>query len=495
LQQFAKALDVTAIVPKTDIYGNIIYVNDKFCELSGYTKDELIGKPHNIVRHPEMDKQIFKELWATIKDKKVYKNTIRNLAKDGSEYIVDSIIIPIIGSDGKIKEYLSVRYFVTELVQKRDEAITAERVKDEFLSNMSHELRSPLNAIKGFSTLLQPRLKDETNAKYLKHISESSDTLMGLINDILDLSKIKSGKFNLDNHDFIPLKNISLFLERFDSQLIQAELNIDIILDKSLKTTLNGDWLRISQIITNLLSNAIKFTTKGKKISFKATYENSQLVIEVIDEGIGMSKEAQNKIFNPYEQAKSSITRDYGGTGLGLSIVLNLVEQMQGDIKLVSKEGEGSSFKIMLPLNSTEQLDNIKYEDKQETKEKLLKGHILVAEDDKTNQILVGAMLKKIGLSYAMADDGAKAVEMFGEAKYDVVMLDENMPNLNGSQAMKQIHEKYGNTIPVVALTADAMSGVKEKYLESGMSGYLSKPIYADELYAVLEPLLKNKND
>ena len=481
LEQFVSALNETAIVSKTDLKGRITYVNDKFCEISGFSKDELIGKPHNIVRHPDVEKELFRDLWATIKSKQTFKETIKNRSKDGEDYIVDSVIIPILDIDGNIKEYLSVRYFVNEFVKSRDAAIASEKIKDEFISNVSHELRTPVNAINGFSKLLQENLNDKKNKQYVKHIVDSSECVIGLINDILDLSKLKSGNFSLDYNEFKPYQKLAIFLDRFESLVIAKDISFTIELDKSLKTILYGDWLRISQIVSNLLSNAIKFTPNFKDINFKAKYEDDRFVFEVIDEGIGMSAKEIDKIFKPYQQAKKSTTREYGGTGLGLSIVLNLVQQMGGDIDVLSQEKKGSSFKVSLPLKEIKEKKGLQM---------MLKGHILVAEDDKTNQILVGAMLSNLGLTYTMVDDGEEAVEMFDKEKFDLVLLDENMPKLNGSEALNEIRTKYDTQIPVVALTGESMVGVEDKYKDIGMSGYVAKPIFADKLYEVLKPLL-----
>lgn len=493
VQQFVDALNESAIVSKTDLRGRITYVNDKFCEASGYKRDELMGKAHNIVRHPDMPSEVFKKLWDTIKDKKVFKATIKNRTKNGEAYYVDSTVLPLVDINGKTYEYLAVRYEVTELIQSRDKAIVAEKAKDEFLSNMSHELRTPLNSIHGFSGILQRKIKDEKSSSYIKNIIDSSDHLIDIINDILDLSKLQSGKFVLDFHDFNTDEKIHLFLKRFDAQLELAELKMNVNLSESLKITLHGDWLRISQIISNLLSNAIKFTPKGKAVDFSAKYEDGNLTIVVADEGIGMNKEAKEKIFQPFEQADGSTTRKYGGTGLGLSIVGSLIKQMGGAIKLSSQEGIGSRFEVIIPLEevSDSYIEGAKIHDDESIAE--LKGHILIAEDNKTNQILVGVLIEEFGLTYKIVDDGEKAVEEFGKNEYDLVLMDENMPNLSGTAATRIIHKRYGKDVPIIALTANVMRGDKEKFLAAGMNGFIAKPIDNEELYKVLKSFLNKK--
>ena len=490
LQQFVDALNESAIVSKTDAKGVIQYVNDKFCEISGFTREELINHNHNVIRHPDMPSETFKNLWKTIQSKKVFKATIKNKTKSGGFYFVDTSIMPILDIKGEISEYLAVRYDVTELVHSRDMAIVAEKAKSEFLSNMSHELRTPLNAIVGFSSILTRSIKDEKHLKYLQNILESSNNLIGLINDILDLSKLQSGKFTLDYNTFNAKEKTTVLLASLQPLAENASIEIQINLDDSTDVSLNGDWLRISQIITNILSNAIKFSPKDKVVKLDLLYKDSELIIKIVDEGIGLSQEAQMKIFKPFEQADNSTTRVYGGTGLGLSIVLNLVEQMHGKIELDSTEGVGSDFEVSIPLDSvaTKLVREEESETTQETTQ--LHGRVLVAEDNKTNQMLVGILLEEFGLTYSMANDGVEAVDMFGRDKYDLVLMDENMPNLNGSEAMRRIHSLYGYETPIVALTANAMEGDRERFIEEGMHDYVAKPIDESKLYNVIKKCL-----
>ncbi|MDQ7060620.1 MAG: ATP-binding protein [Sulfurimonas sp.] len=493
LQQFVDALNESAIVSKTDIKGVITYVNDKFCEVSGYKREELVGFGHNIIRHPDMDSKVFTQLWSTVQNKNVFKATLHNRAKNGDSYYVDTTIKAILDIHGEIIEYLAVRYDVTDLTLSRDRAVLAEKAKGEFLSNMSHELRTPLNSINGFSAILSRLIKDEKHLKYLKNIMDSSDNLIGLINDILDLSKLQSGKFSLDYHDFNLEEKLLVLLERFDALLLASDLRLVRYFDENIKVSLQGDWLRISQIITNIMSNAIKFSSAGKEIQLSISYEKEELKIQVRDFGIGLSQEAQTKIFNAFEQADNSTTRQYGGTGLGLSIVLNLIEQMKGTIDLQSTEGEGSCFSIMIPLKEAKVLQE-QEESQEDEQRELLSAYVLIAEDNKTNQMLIGILMEEFGLDFKIANDGVEAVEMFGKEKFDLVLMDENMPNLNGCDAMKKIHSFHGNDVPIVALTANAMTGDKQRFLDSGMDDYVAKPIDDEELYKVIKRLLrKNK--
>jgi PAS domain S-box-containing protein len=489
LQQFVDALNESAIVSKTNLLGVITYVNDNFCNISGYSKKELIGKKHNIVRHPDMEKSTFTNLWRTIQNKEIFKATIKNRAKDGKEYYVDSVIIPILGLDNEIIEYMAVRYNVTELVYARDEAIKAQRSKDEFLSNMSHELRTPLNSIIGFSQILQRLIKDDKQQKYLYNIHTSSKHLLSLINDILDLSKIQCKKFTLNPHIFNPKRELNSLISQFEAQVNSANIILNTEFDSSIECNLEGDWLRISQVIRNLLSNAIKFTPANGTVTIRAKYIDGQLQISVEDSGIGINKETQERIFKPFEQADSSTTRKYGGTGLGLSISSELINIMNGKLTLKSQEKVGSTFTVNIPLKlkSNEVASKIKFENNQENKFEKLKGKILVAEDNKTNQMLIQILLEEFGLECDIVNDGNEAVEMVGKNSYDLILMDENMPNLRGIEAMKIIRNKYNTKIPIIALTANVMNGDKERFLREGMDGYISKPIDDKELYDILK--------
>ena len=490
LQQFVDALDEVAIVSRSDVLGRITYINNNFCKTSGYQAIELIGSSHNVVRHRDMEKEFFRKLWKTISTKNVFRAILKNRSKTGETYFVDSAIIPMLDTNDEIYEYLAISYDVTDLVVGRDHAIVAEKSKDEFLSKMSHELRTPLNSIVGFTGIMQRVVSDKKHLKYLDNIKSSSDSLLSIINDILDLSKLKSGTFSLDYHEFNAKKEIDLLLNRFDAQLELANLKMQKDLKASLDSLLIGDWLRISQIITNLLSNAIKFTAKGEDIHFQAYYEDKNLVFIVKDNGIGMSQEAQNRIFKPFEQADSSTTRRYGGTGLGLSIVNSLIHQMSGLIKLDSKEGEGSRFEVRIPLDVAEVQESLEIEE-QSSELEPLNGHLLIAEDNKTNQMLISILVEDMGLSYTMVGDGVEAVERFSKEHFDLVLMDEDMPKLNGVAAMQKIKERYGNKTPFIALTANAMKGDVEQFIEAGMDGFVAKPIDNEELYRVIKSLLK----
>jgi len=489
--QFASALDESSIISKTDAKGVITYVNQKFCEMSGYTSEELIGKYHNVIRHPDMSDEVFSSLWSTITSKKTFKALIKNRTKKGESYYVDTTIIPILNVDDEVEEYLAVRYDVTELVEAKERAQMAQKAKDDFLANMSHELRTPLNAIIGFLRLANKTTDKSKLEKYLDTSLESSKILLNLINNILDISKIKDGKFSIVEHSFVPYANLLNLIKILEVESKRKSISLEYDFKNLENTTLNGDWQRISQILMNLLSNAIKFTPDNGEIILTSTYENGIFTCSVKDSGIGLSEEAQKRIFNAFEQADVSTTREYGGTGLGLYISLQLTNMMNGELTLESKEGEGTLFTLSIPLESLKNIDEeIETTDVVIDDVKDFSGRVLVAEDNKTNQLLIKIMLEELGLTCDIANDGVEAVEMYDSQKYDLVLMDENMPNMSGTEAMLSIRQKHKEVAPIIVQTANNMQGDYDRFISLGMDDFISKPIDDSELYQLIQKYL-----
>jgi len=472
------------IASNTDLKGVITYASSALCRISGYQENELIGKPHNVLRHPDMPSTLFKDIWTRIKDGKAWEGEIKNKKKDGSHYWVDTSIMPSFDDKNNIVGYTSIRH-----------DITSQKAKDEFMANMSHELRTPLNAIIGFSGILNKKQTNIQHKELSEKIHTSSTSLLALINDILDLSKIKDAKFTIEPYNFNAYDEIIEFSYQFEGLTAKKDLKFLNNISQNLKNTFYGDWQRISQIMLNLISNAIKFTSKNGAIIFNVDYLNGSIIIQVIDSGIGMDKETQDRIFLPFEQADGTTTRKYGGTGLGLSITQSLTELMHGKIELESQEGKGSTFTVTIPLDLIEDNTKLLKEDDAdlEPQKTPLQAHILVAEDNKTNQVLITMLLEEFGITCDIANDGAIAIEMYNPKLHKLILMDENMPNMNGIEAMKVLKEKYKDRCtPIIALTANAMEGDKEKFISLGMDGYISKPINETILYTTLQEFLKS---
>ncbi len=339
----------------------------------------------------------------------------------------------------------------------KEKAVASEKQKDEFLSSMSHEIRTPLNAILGFITPLRKRVDNKEALEYINTIDNSSRTLLNIISDILDFSKIKNNKLSVDKHSFNVYKELNSTLKLFEPIAEQKGAKFEIVFDNISDQHLIGDILRINQIVFNLLSNAFKFSVDDVKITFIAKYIDNYLYIEVKDNGVGIEKSKQDTVFNAFEQADRSTTRKFGGTGLGLSISSKLAKIMGGDLSVISEVGVGSSFILKLPLEvSDKSSHNILEEDEVECH---FDGEVLVVEDNKTNQVLIDVLLDDCSIECDIANDGIEAIEAFNKKSYDLILMDENMPRMNGLVAFSKIRdiekEKGLDKTPIVALTAD----------------------------------------
>jgi PAS domain S-box-containing protein len=353
LSEYKKAIDESAIVSKTDTNGLITYANSNFCDVSGYTREELIGKKHNIIRHPDMPAEFFEELWRTIQEKRLFKGTIKNRKKNGDYFYVDQTIVPITDPDHDVTEYMAIGYEVTKLIDARQQALDAGQAKDYFLSNMSHEIRTPLNAILGFVSLMQGEVHAPKQKKYLDIIRNSGENLLSIINDILDFSKLRSGEFTVDPRPFNLHEELTHTLELFVASANEKEITMLSFIDPHIPYEMVADPLRIKQIVANFLSNAIKFTPYKGVIEVEAGYSDRMLSISVKDNGIGIGEAEQERIFDAFSQAQSDASRVSGGTGLGLSICKQLAEHMNGTVELESTVGEGSRFTLRLPVDTT----------------------------------------------------------------------------------------------------------------------------------------------
>lgn len=725
LKQYKEAIDTSLIVSITSPDGVIKYVNDNFLKISGYTKEELIGSRHNIVRHPKNPKSLFENMWQTISSKKVWQGILPNQAKDGSTYYVNAAIVPLLNREGEIVEFMALRkditstieyqkkveiqkqrvsdildnqesvivvldpkngiaevnkkFFelfgfetidafrqkhscicelfeekegflkpsntqnlcldpilkepervhlalifgriysfkiatidkdeklsylatftdITEIEEARIKSLEAEREKANFLANMSHEIRTPMNAILGFSELLAKTNLDAKQNKFIELIRNSSTTLIEIINDILDFSKLESGNNPIEIIKINPFMEFENTLMLLALRAREKEISYLIEIDPTLGECILCDSFHIKQVLTNLIGNAIKFTPTGGTVHVKIRKMLLDGIYKirfcVEDSGIGIPKERQQKIFEPFSQADSSTTRKFGGTGLGLSISNTLVTLMKSRLMLQSNEGLGSkfyfdilyescnskstlkehlrdfhiylfgmdalslqmiasqldSYKITWSVlqdydatadkkesviiakteDATEQFKNAKIlylnakksiqEDARhhlidafdefpsvlynelmrleliktelQTTKKTLALSVLVAEDYEINRILIAELLSQFQIRYDFAFNGKEAVDKAQEHHYDLILMDVNMPVMNGMEATRIIIEKLKITTPIVALTANALEGDREKFLSLGMADYLTKPIDTKALEAVLARYAKQE--
>ncbi|MEZ5067572.1 MAG: response regulator [Bacteroidia bacterium] len=375
-------------------------------------------------------------------------------------------------------------------VIEKEKAEESKRLKQQFLANMSHEIRTPMNAIIGTVNLLTKSDLDSKQSKYINLIKTSADNLLVIINDILDISKIESGKFTIENVAFNLKEKVMHVYESLKAKAEEKHLELNVKYSDDIGDYYLGDPVRITQVLINLTGNALKFTEKGSvTIEVKQCSESSKGVcFSVIDTGIGIAEDKMKFIFESFVQESSDTTRKFGGTGLGLTISKQLVELMGGELKVKSKQGEGSVFTFTLPMTRVESLTS-EINDSNDKKElKVRPGlRILLAEDNKFNQMVAEDTLNTLlpELSMTMVDNGKEAVEKLKANIYDLVILDIHMPEMDGYEAASFIRNQLpppANSIPILAMTANVIAEEIEKCFDVGMNAYVSKPFNEEDL-------------
>lgn len=372
-------------------------------------------------------------------------------------------------------------------------------VKENFMANMSHEIRTPMNAILGFTNLLQQKKLDEDSAGYVQTIKKSGENLLGIINDILDLSKIEAGMLRIEATPFNIRGLIHSVEAMFADKSREKNIKLTTQIDETVPDTLNGDAMRLTQILVNLIGNAIKFTEQGSiniHISNEGLHDDIMNTgIHISDTGIGISSEKLQQVFGRFQQADDAVTRKYGGTGLGLSIVNDLVKLQNGTIQVQSQPGRGTRFHIMIPYRVI--ANGV---DEPITKELQATGGfyfddviVLVAEDNEVNQNLIKHLFKNWNLQYDLAKNGREAVEKLKNKDYNLVLMDIQMPEMDGYTATHEIRHVLQNEVPIIAMTAHALAGEKEKCISYGMNEYISKPINIEKLYSLLKQFAQIK--
>ncbi|HEX5743708.1 MAG TPA: PAS domain S-box protein [Flavobacteriaceae bacterium] len=500
LNNYKYALDQSSIVVIANKDGIITNVNDKFCDISKYTKEELLTSKMNLVNSAYHPTEFFENLWDTIQSGKVLRTEIRNKSKDGHFYWVDSTIIPFVDENNIPFQYVAIQSDITskkefeaQLVHAKQDAENSLKIKEEFISNMSHEIRTPMNALIGFTDLLLETELTTEQREHLITIKNSEKLLLTLINDILDLAKLESGKIFLENVPFNIHDTLQEVVKLLNVNATEKNIELELFINSKVPQMIIGDTTRVQQIILNTVGNAIKFTEKGEVSiyvkSIITQHKEVTITFEIKDTGIGIPKSKLDTIFDSFEQASNSTTRLYGGTGLGLSIVKKLVDTMNGEITVESEVEVGSTFKIKIPFKMVDDgsvsLAQIMPQIKKEELSPLnLK--VLLVEDNKTNQLLANTRLTRWNCEVEIANHGKEAMELLEKYPFDIVLMDIQMPIMNGFEATSAIRSSENsnyNQIPIIAMTAHASHKEAENAIKRGMNDYIFKPFDSEVLH------------
>jgi PAS domain S-box-containing protein len=513
-----------------DAENKIVEVNDYFCRFAGVSKQELLGE--NIMKFHKGDvlKRISDFLNVCRSDSNASPLVIQK-SLNGMELILrvqpiydhdhyQGVLMNVINvtelvhtreqvvqTNGELskraseleKTRLALLNMVDDLECERTRAQSADHAKGEFLANMSHEIRTPMNGIIGVTELLLDTTLSNVQSDYVGMIKRSADTLLVILNDILDFSKIEAGKLQVEKVPFLLKETLRDIIYIMQPKAYEKNIKLDYSIGSDIPDAVVGDPVRLKQVLLNLVGNSLKFTEHGEikvNISRDSSKNNPDVLqFSVSDTGIGIPKEKQEHIFNPFTQADNSTHRKYGGTGLGLTITSKLVELMGGKVWLESEFGKGSDFyfTVSLPVAEEEAMKSFM---PKEADENIIPEasnlNILLAEDNPINQKLAVKMVEAKGHKVVVADNGKVALEKLEKQSFDMILMDIQMPEMDGYEAIAKIREKEtisGSHIPIIAMTAHAMKGDREKCIESGADEYISKPINRAELYRLINKM------
>ncbi|WP_234035837.1 PAS domain S-box protein [Ectopseudomonas mendocina] len=480
-----------------DLDGNILDINDNALALFGYERDEVIGHHHAMFCYPDqVASDTYRQGWADLRAGQFRTGEYRRKGKDGREVWIQASYNPILNTDGKPFKVVKLatdltprRLMEQELRAARDRAEAAAAARSSFLANMSHEIRTPMNAIIGFTDLLLETPLSSEQRRHLSTVQHSSRSLLGLLNDILDTAKLDRGAIELEQLDF-SLRE--LCEQVIASQRLAAEskgLQLHLDYPATVTDFFCGDPLRLQQVLTNLLGNAVKFTLRGE-VCLRVTGEPGAMRLSVKDTGIGIAADRLEKIFEPFAQADASMSRRFGGTGLGTTISRQLVELMGGRLRVESTEGQGSCFSVELPLRAGKRLAS----QQRAVLPELGPLNILAADDVPQNLELLQLSLEHFGHRVRCVADGESALQAFTEERFDLILMDVQMPGVDGLEASRRIRQleaaEAWEPIPIIALTASVLDQDRQAALDSGMNAFASKPLDLNALLWEIARLL-----
>jgi PAS domain S-box-containing protein len=490
-----------ALICTHDMTGRLLGINPSISRTLGYSEAEMLGRKIQEFIPAEFQESFEKEYIRVIRDK---ENTINGvfcvLSKNGERiyllyknYRVEERGLEpyVIGFSQDITDRINME---KELRLSKQSADEIAKAKEAFLAHMSHEIRTPMSGILGIASLLRKTSLDSQQQNYLQLIQESANSLLVIVNDILDLEKILAGKLQLEKISFKIVDKIATTIQSFIYKTEEKDLGLLFQNSIPPDMVVKGDPYRLSQVLNNILSNALKFTEAGHITIATAIIEREAdwVVAEVTvsDTGIGISKDRIAHIFEPFEQAEAAISRKYGGTGLGLTICKNMIDMQSGELLVESEEGKGSSFTIRIPYQISGEVVIPGNQINEEIDYKSLgRRKVLVAEDVELNQFLARHILESWDFEVVIAGNGREALELVQQQSFDCILMDVQMPEMDGIEATRHIRElndlsKAG--LPIIALTANALKGDSEKYIEAGMNDYLAKPFNEEKLFRVI---------
>jgi len=500
LDSFFDAIDAHAIISKTDKKGKITFANANFVDVSQYSLQEIIGKDHRIVNSNNHSKDFFKDMWNTILANNTWHGQIQNKAKDGSDYWVSSTIFPVLGDDEKIKEFIAIRTNVTDIKIKQLEMQKAKReaerianMRANFMANVSHELRTPLNAIIGFLTVLKDEVMEKSHQEKFYIVFHAAESLLEIINDVLDFSRLEQGKIELNLKETNLKEMLKQVYELYNIRTHGKDLVLEV--NDNIDTVLYMlDGIKFKQIISNLVGNAIKFTTYGivevSIMSKEISTGHYDIILKVRDTGRGIQPEKLERIFTPFGQSSADDVLYDSGVGLGLSIVDGYVKLMGADLEVESEIDKGTCFTITFPniessSNSEEvvtQAHKVLFYDDKVT--------ALVVDDNAINLKMMDAYLKKYGIKSIHALSGLEAISIFEEGKFDIIFMDQLMPEMKGTETTDRLRELYTELPPIISLSASTMED-DLKLFEEKFDGIMTKPIRKDALEKILQKMIK----
>ena len=509
--------NISGVIYTTDIRGQIEFASPGAYGLTGYVPEELVGQHFSFLVAPECIKKVYDHYRTQLQT--ATRETILEfhcLTREGEKKWVEQTALLLNRKDGTqgfqcfVRDISEKKDFQRQLIAAKNEAEEARQLQEQFLANMSHEIRTPMNGIVGMTNLLLETQLSTQQEQFANVIHRSADNLLVIIDDILDLSKIKAGKLTIEKIPFRLQDVTANVWALFEQRIIKKGLQFAIDLDQRIPSSIIGDPHRLNQVLINLVGNAVKFTEKGSiRISVQQEQQKQQqqkeqqtqqtspktvnLLFTIADTGMGIAKDQLPHIFDSFSQAAADITRKYGGTGLGLAICNNLLALQGGDISVDSEPGKGTSFsfRITYGCEPSRTADHQKSKILQDNQATFKGKHFLVVEDNPINQQLIEFVIRKADAQVTVANHGGEAIDYLKANSYDLIIMDLQMPVMDGYETTKHLREKLQLQTPVLAMTANALKGEQVRCLEAGMNGYMSKPFEFREFYSRVADLLE----